>query len=391
MDISEITIEEKSASIISRSNPFGSTVKERFALTKPGSSKTTYHISLDLRNSGLQFQAGDSIGVLAQNDPILVQHLIDAMKAEGDQQIVDPKSKENISLRDFLTFRANLSRLTSSFLKLLNSYNLGKKARLNELLLQENKAKLSAFLSAHDPLDLLKEYHEVQAPLQELCSQFGPLLPRFYSAASSPKSLPDEVHLTVALFSYTHSGEKRYGVASHFLCHLCEQQKTQVPIYVQPAHCFSLPSDLNVPIIMIGPGTGIAPFRAFLQERVHLEAKGKNWLFFGERNRAYDFFYEDFFTELANKGTLRFDVAFSRDQAEKLYVQHKLYENASELWALIQEGAYLYVCGDAQEMAKDVESILRRIAIEQGNLSEDDAKAYLKKLRTEKRYQLDVY
>jgi sulfite reductase (NADPH) flavoprotein alpha-component len=391
MDISEIVVEKDSS--ISRSNPYHSTIRERFALTKPGSSKTTYHVSLNLKNSGIQFQSGDSIGILAQNDPILVQHLIDAMKSSGDEKIADPRSKETIILRDFLTFKANLSRLTSSFLRLLNTYEpyQDKKGRLDQLLLQENKPLLSEFLSTHDPLDVLKEYHEAKAPLQELCSQFGPLLPRFYSVASSPKAFPDEVHLTVALFTYTHSEEKRYGVASHFLCHLCEEQKTKVPIYVQPAHCFALPSDPNIPMIMIGPGTGIAPFRAFLQERVHLGAKGKNWLFFGERNRAFDFFYEDFLAELTTQGKLRLDVAFSRDQAEKLYVQNKMYENGAELWSWIQEGAYLYVCGDAQEMSKDVDAMLRTIAMEHGNLSEESAKAFLKKLRADKRYLLDVY
>ena len=262
---------------------------------------------------------------------------------------------------------------------------------LEALLIKENQPHLQELLAKEDPLSFFTQYDPSKIPLQEWCSQFAPLLPRFYSVASSLNTEQDSVDLLVALLSFTHAGKQRLGVASHFLCHLAEVEKTPVPIYVQPAHRFMLPQDVHAPIIMIGPGTGVAPFRAFLQERIHLGSKGENWLFFGERNRQFDFFYEDFWGSLVNQNKLKLDLAFSRDQKDKHYVQHKMYENKSALWRALQEGAYLYVCGDAESMAKEVDATLHRITVEEGNLSHDDAKSYLKKMRQEKRYLLDVY
>lgn len=379
--------------MINKNSPFLSKIKDRFTLTKPGSSKETYHIVLDIENSGIEFKVGDSIGVFAQNDPILVQHLLEAMRATGNEVVTDVRSGNQMSIHQFLTSKANLSRLSSSFLKIFHEYETehDRKNKLGRLLQTENKPLLTQFLSSHDPLDLFKEYENVKAPLQTLCEQFGPLLPRFYSLASSCKTFPNEVHLTVAVFTYNHKEEKRYGVASHFLCHLAQLHKTEIPVYIQTAHVFTLPEDNNTPIIMIGPGTGVAPYRAFLQERIARQAKGKNWLFFGERNRSTDFFYEEDWNRFIASGYLRLDVAFSRDQTEKIYVQHRLYENAKEIWEWLQEGAYFYVCGDAHHMAKDIEATMQQIAIEQGGHTEISAKAYLKGLRTSRRYLLDVY
>jgi sulfite reductase (NADPH) flavoprotein alpha-component len=379
--------------LIDRLHPVKATIKHRYSLTKIDSTKQTFHVSLDITQAPIRFKVGDSIGIYPQNDPHLVQHLIDAMKAKGDDPMNDPRSGTPLTLWEFLSFKANLSRLTSSFLKLFYECEMAhdKKNHLHRLLQPENKPLLSQYLSTHDPLDLFKEYNDVQAPLQELCTQFGPLLPRFYSVASSQIVFKNEVHLTVALFSFSHQGEPRYGVGSHFLCNLATVDKTPVPIYVQPAQYFTLPSDDNAPIIMVGPGTGVAPYRAFMQERMAKGAPGKNWLFFGERNRKSDYFYEDDWTEWASQGKLKIDLAFSRDQTEKIYVQHKMLENAKELWAWLQQGAYFYVCGDAHRMAKDVESMLQKIAQEQGSMSDEAAKAYVKNLRTQKRYLADVY
>lgn len=378
---------------IDKSHPAFVHIQERFLLTGETSTKTTFHVSLDLKSSGVRFKVGDSIGVFAENDPILVNHLIAAMHASGEETIIDPRSQQEFSLRAFLTKKANLSRLTSSFLKLFYEYETlhDKKNHLHHLLQQENKPLLSQYLSSHDPLDLFKEYQEVNVPLQEICSQFGPLLPRFYSVASSQLAQPHQLDLTVALFTFTHSGEQRFGVASHFLCHTAKIKETVVPIYVQPAHSFTLPSDDSAPIIMVGPGTGIAPFRAFMQERICRGAKGKNWLFFGERNQKTDFFYADYWQQLTKDNLLRLDLAFSRDQPEKIYVQNRMLESAKELWQWLQEGAYFFVCGDAHRMAKDVESALVQIAQTQGSMSEETAKAYVKSLRTQKRYLADVY
>ena len=379
--------------VINRHHPVKSTIKERYPLTKTGSTKHTYHVSLDFNDAPIRFKVGDSIGIYPQNDPHLVQHLIEAISAQGNEIIHDPRTGTPLSLREFLSYKANLSRMTGSFLKLFYECETlhDKKNNLHRLLQQENKPLLSQYLSTHDPLDLFKEYHDVRVPLQELCAQFGPLLPRFYSVASSQLIFKNEVHLTVALFAFTHQGEQRYGVGSHFLCHLARINETEVPIYVQPAHYFTLPTDDNAPIIMIGPGTGVAPYRAFMQERLAKGAQGKNWLFFGERNRKFDYFYEEDWEQWISQGKLKVDLAFSRDQSEKIYVQHRMYENAKELWVWLEEGAYFYVCGDAHRMAKDVEAMLQRIAQEQGSMSEEAAKAYVKNLRSQKRYLADVY
>lgn len=362
-------------------------------MTKTGSTKHTFHVSLDLSNAPVRFKVGDSIGIYPQNDPMLVEHVIQAMKAKADDQVTDPRSGAAMTLWEFLSFKANLSRLTSSFLKLFYEceHEHDKKNHLHRLLQQENKPLLTQYLSSHDPLDLFKEYKDVVAPLQELCAQFGPLLPRFYSVASSQMVHPNEVHLTVALFTFTHQGEQRYGVGSHFLCHLAKVGQTSVPIYVQPAHHFTLPAEDSAPIIMVGPGTGVAPYRAFLQERMHKGATGKNWLFFGERNKHSDYFYGEEFEAWKADGKLRLDLAFSRDQEKKIYVQHRMEENAKDIWAWLQDGAYFYVCGDAHRMAKDVEHTMQKIAGTEGGMSEEAAKAYIKSLRTQKRYLADVY
>jgi sulfite reductase (NADPH) flavoprotein alpha-component len=217
------------------------------------------------------------------------------------------------------------------------------------------------------------------------------MLPRFYSIASSQLLFPEEVHLTVASLSYHVRGIERFGVGSHFLCKRALLRETPIPFYVQTSHNFTLPEDPLASIILIGPGTGIAPFRAFLQERLAKQAKGKNWLFFGERNRATDFYYEDFWLSLEHQGRLRLDCAFSRDGSEKIYVQHKLWEQKKDLWCWIEEGAYLYICGNAEKMAKDVELTLQKIAISEGALTEELARAKIKTLKTEKRLLMDVY
>ncbi len=365
-------------------------LKERYPLTKVGSTKETYHITLT--SETLEFKPGDSLGIYAQNDPGLVEHLIEALGATGEESITDTRSGQLFSLRAFLTHKANLSRLTSALLKLIYECDLDhqEKNRLSHLLDRENQGELKHYLDSHDPLDLFKEYRQARPPLQEICSKFGPLLPRFYSVASSLLVHPGKVDLTVALFTYTHSGERRYGVASHFLCHLAEES-TPIPVYVQPAHRFALPTERDAPIVMIGPGTGIAPFRAFMQERVFHGSKGKNWLFFGERNQAYDYLYGEFWKELAEKNLLHLSLAFSRDQEHKIYVQDRMREAGADLWAWLQEGALFYICGDASHMARDVEHAMIEIFQVHGSMSEEEAKTLFKHLKKEGRYLTDVY
>jgi len=368
---------------IHRKNPLSVRIKERYPLSKEESSKQTWHVSLDLDGHPLEYLPGDSIGVLPKNDPILVDHLIEAMGGNPEAVIREKKTGEELSLKTFLTSHANLSRVTSSFLKLLDQQE-----EISFLLAEENKPQLRAFLSRHDPLSVLREYGRDSAPLQELCDRFGPLLPRFYSIASCPKAKAGELDLTVALYTWEQNGDKRYGVASHFLCHLAEVGETNVPIFVQPADHFRLPEDHSTPIIMVGPGTGIAPFRAFMQDRDHHGATGKHFLFFGERNRATDFYYEEDWQGYEN---MVIHTAFSRDQESKVYVQHKLLAEGEKLYDLLEGGAHFYVCGDAKEMAKDVDRALHQIVQEHGSFSAEEARGYLKGLRKAGRYLLDVY
>lgn len=375
--------QEKKALGLNRKHPATVVIKERYALTHPSSTKQVYHVSLDLQNAPLPFKVGDSIGIFPQNDPQEIKQLLTALQCQGDENIMDPRSNEPMSFAHFLTHKANLSRLTSGMISLV--------FQQSALLLPENKADLMQYLATHEILDFLTEHPGYTSTPQELCSHFSPLLPRFYSVASSPYTQNNEVHLTVALTMYSHRERTRYGVASHFLCHLAQENQTPIPVYVQPAAHFTLPADDNAPIIMIGPGTGVAPFRGFMQERMHRSAKGKNWLFFGDRHSKSDYFYREFWEELSSQNLLRLNAAFSRDQEHKVYVQHMMQAHASELFTWLEEGAYFYVCGDAQRMAKDVDAMLHAIVQEHGGMTAENAKAYVKSLRTTKRYLADVY
>lgn len=358
---------------VNRLHPFSAVVKERELLTKPGSTKETYHLVLDLSHSGLHFKVGDSLGIYADNDPNLVARILEALKVGPKTVILHPRTQEPMTLHHFLLKKGQISRLTSSFLKAV-SYE-----HLND----------PAYLNSHDIVDFLEEFKGLN--VQKVVAAFSPLLPRFYSIASSLLAHPNEAHLTVAVSSYIQQRELRFGVASHFLCHLAEIGKTPIPCYVQPAAHFTLPQDDRIPLIMVGPGTGVAPFRGFLQERIIRKASGKHWLFFGERHRSFDFFYENFWTQLIQEGRLLIDLAFSRDQESKLYVQHKLYEKGQGIWSWLEQGAHFYLCGEADPMAKQVEATLLQIIQEFGGLVEFEARALLKQLRREKRYLADIY
>ena len=324
---------------------------------------------------------GDSIGVAIQNDPEEIAAILKTLNIDPKEELFDPKTNTSLPIQNYLLCQANIARVNGGFLKQLLE-------KEQELFLPENKERLTAILHTHSLLDLLELHPPRRLP--DL-TKLMPLLPRFYSIANSPLMFPEEIHLTVAYLSYISNGKLRKGAASHFLCHLATEHITPIPIYLQPSHNFSLPLDPNASIILIGPGTGVAPFRAFLQERIATQAMGRNWLFFGERNQASDFYYEEFWIRLQKEGRLRLDLAFSRDAEQKVYVQHTLYEQKKSIWSWLEEGAYLYLCGDAAEMAKDVDGMLQRIVKEEGGLNEEDARLYLKKLKTEKRYLADVY
>jgi sulfite reductase (NADPH) flavoprotein alpha-component len=378
---------------IDRTTPFSAQLIERLPLTKAGSSKETFHLTLDIAGSGLTFKVGDSLGIYGQNCPLLVDRILKALHASGDESIIDPKSQVLTSLRHFLTQRANIGRSNTALLQLLCRQKISAEVRehLDTLVQPGHEEALKTFLQQHDPLDLLHLCAIEKLSLQEFCNQLSPLLPRFYSIASSQKHAPDRVDITVALSSYLHGQEQRFGVASYFLSHLAQEKATPIPLYVQPTPHFTLPHDPQTPIIMIGPGTGVAPFRGFMQERMVTASPGKNWLFFGERNRATDFFYEDYWLDLHRQNALQLDLAFSRDQADKIYVQHRLLDQQAALWSWLQEGAAIYVCGEAEKMAKAVEGAWLEIFQRQGNMSLENAKIHLRALKKEKRYLADVY
>lgn len=375
-----------------KTSPCLVTISEKTLLNKQDSVKQTYHISLNIENTDLHFQPGDSLAILPQNDPKFVLRLLSILKISPDQSIIEPRSGESSSSFDFFTKKVNLSQVPPSLVR--NSIhfmqNHEQKERLSVLIDPLNKTLLQEFLQGKDLIEFFEEY-SIDTSCFSFYEYLAPLLPRFYSISSSLNTHPQEVHLLVALSSYEYKEEIRYGIASHFLCNLAVAGETKIPLYVQPSRHFRLPEDPKADLIMIGPGTGVAPYRAFLQERIHQGAEGKNWLFFGGRNKGNDFFYEDFWSHLLLQGKMKLSTAFSRDKAEKEYVQHKLLEEAEEIWQWLENGAYFYVCGDASKMAKDVEQTLLSIIQKQGNLSEEQAKLYYKALKTSKRYLADVY
>lgn len=377
-----------------KQNPFLATIQERYALSKLGSQKNTQHLVLDLRGSGIRYEVGDSIGIFPQHDPELVDRTLRALKATGKDMILNKQSGELISLVEYLTSKANITDISLKLFREIAARqpDTDKKHALEELRQENNREACKAYLQKHEVWDFLLANEEVVLTPQELADLLMPLLPRFYSISSSQKFVGEEVHLTVAPLEYESNGHKRRGVCTHYLCQLVELHAPVVPIFVQPSHGFALPQDRQAPLVMIGPGTGISPFRAFLQERIlHHQSKGKHWLFFGEWNRAYDFFYEEDWQDFGQKGHLRLELAFSRDQEHKIYVQHKMWEKGEELFHWLEEGAYLYVCGDAQRMAKDVEAMLQSVIQEFGRKESQAAREYIKQLRQTKRYLRDVY
>ncbi|MBA3958440.1 MAG: sulfite reductase [Parachlamydiaceae bacterium] len=379
--------------VYTKTNPFLASIKERYTLCKPGSDKNTQHIVLDLKGSGITYQIGDSIGIWPVNDPETVSKTLTCMGASGDETVLDRHGEHSYVLRDFLTNKANITEINRKLVAEIGfrQTDTQKKTQLESLQEESNKDTFKKYLTERYVWDLLHENPEVCFPVQELCNLLMPMLPRFYSIASSSHVVGEEVHLTVALLQYHTNGYQRLGVCTHYLCNLIPLNHAVVPIYIQPHHGFTLPEDTQTPMIMIGPGTGLAPFRAFMQERMFQKASKANWLFFGERHRATDFFYEEFWQDLVAQGALRVDLAFSRDQEYKIYVQDRMREHGEELFSWLEKGAFLFVCGDAHRMAKDVEAALLQIIQLHGKMDEATSRQYLKRLRTEKRYLRDVY
>jgi sulfite reductase (NADPH) flavoprotein alpha-component len=386
---------EPAHATFSKDNPFPARLTENRRLSKAGSAKDTRHFVVSLAGSGLRYKAGDSLGVFPTNRPEVVEEILRHLHATGDE-LVSPamlKLAAPIPLREALFRRLALAGPSRKFIEAVaaRATNPAEKAQLEPLLAPEAKEQLAQFQHEREFVDLLAEFPSAKFTPQEFVDHLRKLMPRLYSIASSGKVYPEEVHLTVAAVRYETNGRQRFGVCSTFLADRAELHATPVPVFVSDSH-FCPPADGARDIIMVGPGTGVAPFRAFLQERVATGATGRNWLFFGDQRRATDFLYEEEWLALQAEGKLaRLDLAFSRDQAEKIYVQDRMRQAGAELWAWLQGGAHFYVCGDAKRMAKDVDAALHEIIAQHGRMDATAAADYVKSLKKEQRYLRDVY
>ena len=372
------------ASIYNKKSPFAGTLLTSQKITGRDSIKDIRHIEISLEDSGIQYQAGDALGVYFLNDDTIVKRILGAYNLNEDEMVT--VGEESMTLATALTEKCELTLSYPTFIKAL-AESTGDKA-LSTLL--ADKAALREYLVPRQIVDIAIDY-PVKLTSQQLVDACRPLTARLYSIASSQTEVEDEVHLTVALVEYEEHGFVHQGGASGYLAKRLEEGAS-VKVYVESNDNFRLPSDPNTPVIMVGPGTGIAPFRAFMQERDAQEAEGKNWLFFGNPSFTQDFLYQTEWQSYVKSGLLsKVSLAFSRDQAEKIYVQHRLIEQGAEVYEWLQAGAHFYVCGDANHMAKDVEQALLNIYQTHGKQSADEAKQSLLALRKAKRYQKDVY
>ncbi len=363
-------------------NPFPATVIENLALTGPDSSKETRHIELSLEGSGLTFAPGDALGVVPRNDPTLVEALLSTLGLSGGETVTlkDRTITLGTALGEALEITAATPRFLDQWTKLSDA------AALKEL---QGDAR-TAFLRENHVIDIIRRFPVAGVDAASFAAGLRPLQPRLYSIASSLSALPGEAHLTVSTVRYDLNGEQRFGVASGQFSRLAPPD-TVLPVYVQENPRFRLPAD-DAPIIMIGAGTGIAPYRAFLQERESRGATGRSWLFLGERNFDSDFLYQTEWQDFLKEGALsRMNVAFSRDGAQKTYVQHRLMEHARDVYGWLEEGAHLYVCGDGARLAPDVHAVLLAIVRQEGGLGKAAAADYVGALQQGRRYQIDVY
>jgi sulfite reductase (NADPH) flavoprotein alpha-component len=367
----------------SREHPVEAAFLSRRRLNKGKSEKETWHVEFDLSESNLDYVVGDSFGVFPQNDPALVSAVIKALGAEPDSLI------GTRTLRQVLTDAVSLSPAPDQLFQLF-SYLSGGAARLKAKTLADGQDP-DGDAATLDVLAALEKFPTVRPHPEALIEALDPLQPRLYSISSSPKAEAGKLSLTVDAVRYTVGKRARLGVASTFFAERIAPG-AKLKVYVQKAHNFALPDNPDVPIIMVGPGTGIAPFRAFLQERMATQAKGRNWLFFGHQRSDCDFFYEDEFAGMKAAGVLnRLTLAWSRDDKQKVYVQDRMRDVGRDLWAWLADGAHVYVCGDAKRMAKDVERALVDVVAAYGARSTNEAVTYVADLKKSGRYQQDVY
>ncbi|WP_201004323.1 assimilatory sulfite reductase (NADPH) flavoprotein subunit [Paenibacillus glycanilyticus] len=373
----------------SRSNPFMAEVLDSLNLNGRGSDRETRHLELSLEGSGLTYAPGDAVGVYAQNDPALVNDIIALLNWDANEKVVTGKAGETSALREALLHHYEITVLTKPLLEKAVAFSGN--AKLAELVKPENKEELKAYLNGRDLLDLLRDFAPWTLKAADVANLLRKLPPRLYSIASSIEAHPEEVHLTIRKVEYEAHGRDRKGVCSVFVSERL-QPGDKLPIFIQQNPNFKPPVSPETPVIMVGPGTGVAPFRAFLEEREESGAEGQTWLFYGDRHFVTDFLYQTDWQRMLKDGVLsKLDVAFSRDTEEKVYVQHRMLENGAELYKWLENGAHVYVCGDEKHMAHDVQSALLTIIGQYGGKSPEDAAAYLSALQEQGRYQRDVY
>lgn len=367
-----------------KQNPYTATLLTSQKITGRDSGKDVRHIEIDLEGSGLSYQPGDALGVWYENSAELAGQIVTNVGLARDE-LIDVDG-ESVSILNALIAKFEITASNPQFVSKIAEF-----AENEDLTaLVADKDKLREYSANTQIVDVLKQA-QVKLSAEQLVSALRKLTPRLYSIASSQAEVDEEVHLTLGIVEYEYDGEVRQGGASSFLGQRLQEGES-VKVFIENNNNFKLPQDDNAPLIMIGPGTGIAPFRSFIQERDNRGAQGKNWLFFGDRTFTQDFLYQVEWQKYLKSGLLtQLDVAFSRDQHEKVYVQHRILENAEQVWQWLQNGAYVYVCGDATRMAKDVNDALVAVAKEQGGLNQQQAEEFINELRKAKRYQRDVY
>ncbi|KKB34794.1 assimilatory sulfite reductase (NADPH) flavoprotein subunit [Bacillus thermotolerans] len=374
--------------VYSRANPFKAEVLENINLNGRGSNKETRHLELLLEGSNLEYEPGDSLGVYPQNDPELVDQVIEAMKWNPDELVPVNKQQETQPLREALLTHYEITPLTKPVLEKVAEISESEELKK---LVAAGREEIRAYIDGRDLLDVITDFNLQGVSAETLVPALRKMAPRLYSIASSLKANPEEVHLTIGAVRYNANGRDRKGVCS-IQCAERLQPGDHLPVFIQRNKNFRLPDNPDTPVIMVGPGTGVAPFRSFLQEREEMAAQGKTWMFFGDQHFRTDFLYQTEWQQWLKKGVLtKMDVAFSRDTEEKVYVQHRMLEKSAELYQWLEEGAFFYVCGDKNNMARDVHETLIQLIEREGNMSRAQAEAYLADMQKQKRYQRDVY
>ncbi|HHW37986.1 MAG TPA: sulfite reductase subunit alpha [Bacillales bacterium] len=381
--------DDKKVPTYSRTNPFQAKVLKNENLNGTGSSKETRHIEFSLEGSGLSYVAGDALGIIPANDPELVNALLEEMRWGEEESVIVNKQGETLPLKEALTIQFEITLLSRKLLQGAAAFT--ENEELQKLISDENADQLKEYICGRDLLDMLRDFGPWTATTQDIVSLLRKLTPRLYSIASSFNAHPDEVHLTIGAVRYNAYGRDRKGVCSVQIAERTQIGDT-VPVFVQPNKHFHLPESLETDVIMCGPGTGIAPFRSFIEERAVNGTTGRTWLFFGDQHEATDFLYKDELEKYQQDGVLtKVTTAFSRDTDKKVYVQNRMLENGKELFAWLDNGASFYVCGDKARMAKDVHEALITVIEQEGGMSREAAEAYLDDMAKQKRYLRDVY